>query len=231
MAPSGAVTVGLVKVDDVQFHHLNRRDLGDLRALSASIARNGLIHPIVVEKRGVKFRLRAGARRVQAARMAGLSKVPAIIHAEALEDRAWLVHMAEENSHRLNLSFEERRDLILRLRRLGVQWVGIGAAFGVHPATARAWLQGKDTLPAEPADGRDPMAPDDDGAASAARTAKSTPAGPRPPRTVAIRRVADLLDDLTARIESGAPVTVEDCLTALQELLAAAAAPKETTQP
>lgn len=232
MAAASGVTVGLVRVDDVQFHHLNRKDLGDLRPLAASITRNGLIHPLVVEKRGAKFRLRAGARRLQASRMAGLVKVPAIIHPEPLEDRAWLVHMAEENSHRLNLSFAERRDLILRMRRLGVQWIGIGAAFGVHPATARSWVQGTDTLPAEPADPRDPMAPDDDTpAARGARTPKSTPAGPRPPRTVAIRKVADLLDDLTAQIESGAPVTVEDCLNALHALLDAASAPKEPTHP
>lgn len=136
----GAVQVGLVRVDDVDFHHLNRKDLGDLRTLAASIGRNGLIHPIVVEKRGARFRLRAGARRLQASRMAGLVKVPAIIHTESLEDRAWLVHM------------------------------------------------------------------------------------------FAIRRVADLLEDLTARAEDGL-VTVEDCLNALHALLDAATAPKEPAKP
>ena len=230
MAPGPALQVGLVRVDDVDFHPLNRKDLGDLRPLAASISRNGLIHPIVVERRGPRFRLRAGARRLQAARMAGLVKVPAMIHTEALDDRAWLVHMAEENSHRAGLPFEERRALILKLRNLGVQWIGIAAAFGVHPTTARAWLQGTDTLPGEPVDSRDPMGAPDDGAAPP--TAKSTPPptpGPRrAPRTIAIARLADVVEDLTTRARDGA-LTVDDCLTVLHELLTAAAAPKEPT--
>lgn len=63
--------VGLVKLTDIVFHpHNVCRDLGDLRSLTASIARHGVMQPVVVEEYGDHVRLRAGHRRV-AARAAG----------------------------------------------------------------------------------------------------------------------------------------------------------------
>lgn len=214
------ITVGVIKVDDVEFHPFNHgRDLGDLRPLTDSIRRNGLIHPIVVERRGPRFRIRAGHRRVAAARLAGLAKVPALIHPEPLADREWLVHMVEENTLRKDLSASERRDIIRRLRKLDVKWEGIAAAFGVAPATARSWL----ALPGE----GDAAASLPDPAASThdfprkesprATTPRVTPKR-RPPAVVSIRKVADTLDDLRTRATTGA-VTVQECIAAVQLVL------------
>lgn len=214
-----SITVGVIKLDDVEFHPFNHgRDLGDLRPLTDSIRRNGLIHPIVLERRGPRFRIRAGHRRVAAARLAGLAKVPALIHPEPLPDREWLVHMVEENTLRKDLSTTERADIVRRLRKLDVKWEGIAAAFGVAPATARSWL----ALPGERDAARSLPEPGPTALAAAAparaRGRGFTPGVRRPPSVVSIRKVADTLDDLRTRAVAGV-VTVEECIAAVQLVL------------
>ena len=54
----------------------HRRDLGDVAGLAASIAEIGLLHPIVIRPDGV---LIAGARRLAAAHMLGLTEVPVTV--------------------------------------------------------------------------------------------------------------------------------------------------------
>lgn len=60
-----------------------------LDELAASIKASGIIQPLVVRRRGVRFELVAGERRWRAARQAGLERVPAIVRdvtdAESLE--------------------------------------------------------------------------------------------------------------------------------------------------
>lgn len=50
-----------------------------LRELAASIKTNGIVQPVVVRRRGLRYQLIAGERRWRAAQLAGLSKIPAII--------------------------------------------------------------------------------------------------------------------------------------------------------
>jgi ParB family chromosome partitioning protein len=54
-------------------------DEAELSALAASIKEHGVLQPVVVASANGRFRLIAGERRVQAARLAGLDRVPAII--------------------------------------------------------------------------------------------------------------------------------------------------------
>lgn len=137
---SSNVRVAKVAVDKVIFHSHNvRRDLGDLRSLVASIKRFGLIQPIVVEDYGDCLRLRAGHRRLAAARLAGLKAVPALIHDVALDDDEWLVHSVQENVMRRGLDDDERRRAITALRDLGCTWDGIADAFGVRTSTIQSW--------------------------------------------------------------------------------------------
>lgn len=51
----------------------------ELQELAASIHDNGVIQPIVVTRAGERFIVRAGARRLRASRLAGLSAIPARI--------------------------------------------------------------------------------------------------------------------------------------------------------
>lgn len=137
---SDEVCVGLVRVEQVRFHpHNVRQDLGDLRPLAQSIANYGVMQPIVVERYGDGLRLRAGHRRLAAAKLIDLRRIPALIHSEALDDRRWLEHAVQENVMRAQLDKSDRRRTIEALRRLGCTWQGIAETFGVTAHTVHSW--------------------------------------------------------------------------------------------
>lgn len=137
----------LVRIEDVEFHPRNiRRDLGDLREMTNSIARYGVMQPIVVEQWGRKLRLRAGHRRLAAARLAGLARIPAIVHARALPEDEWIMQALHENTMRSNLEPADRADALKRLRRLGCTWEEIAESLGISVATAQRWAAGQTIL-------------------------------------------------------------------------------------
>lgn len=155
---TGTLRVARVRLDDVRFHpHNVRRDLGDLRSLAASIKRFGVMQPIVVEDCGDALRLRAGHRRCAAARLAGIDRVPAVIHAEPLDDDEWLLASLAENRQRRGLDTEEMRRTCARLMELGCTQQGIADACGVTSGAVAGWLKPK-AAPAPPrADGPAPV--------------------------------------------------------------------------
>lgn len=77
----------------------------DLEELSESIKMNGIIQPLLVCKSGSKFELIAGERRLRAAKMAGLDKVPAIVKQGT--DRDKMVMSIIENVQRSDLNCVE----------------------------------------------------------------------------------------------------------------------------
>lgn len=134
------VTAGRIDVDQVRFHPRNvRRDLGDLRGLTESIRRVGVLQPITVDQNGDHLRLRAGHRRVAAARLAGVQKVPALIYRDALDDDEFMMLALHENTFRQGLSKEERQDAIEALVAEGCTYSGIARNLGVTPTTVRKW--------------------------------------------------------------------------------------------
>jgi ParB family chromosome partitioning protein len=85
-SPAASVAAGesIVEVDvaDVETNpHQPRKTLDDekLKQLSDSIKEDGVLQPIVVRRSGDKFQLIMGERRLQAARLAGVPKVPALV--------------------------------------------------------------------------------------------------------------------------------------------------------
>ena len=64
-------------------------DDNSLRDLAASLKRSGLLQPVVVRRHGQEFQIVVGERRWRAARLAGLSHIPAVVRdttdAESLE--------------------------------------------------------------------------------------------------------------------------------------------------
>jgi ParB family chromosome partitioning protein len=56
-----------------------RFDSDKIQALSASIEHDGILQPVVVRKTGERYELIMGERRLQAARLAGVATVPAIV--------------------------------------------------------------------------------------------------------------------------------------------------------
>ena len=71
-----------VEVENIQANpHQPRKSFDDdkLKQLSESIKADGVLQPVVVRKRGDKYQLIVGERRLQAARLAGMPKVPVIV--------------------------------------------------------------------------------------------------------------------------------------------------------
>ena len=79
-----------------------------LEDLSASVAEHGVLQPILVTQTATGYRLIAGERRLRAAEMAGLDRIPAIVRtATESEQLAWALI---ENLQRADLnSMEEAR--------------------------------------------------------------------------------------------------------------------------
>lgn len=133
--------VGNVDLSVIDFHpHNVRHDLGDLRSLTESIRRFGVLQPVVLERRGRRLRIRAGHRRVAAARLAGLSRIPAVVHGEVLERDEWLTAAVHENTRRRDLGGRDRARTVRAMREAGMTWGAIAEAFDVVEATPRKWL-------------------------------------------------------------------------------------------
>lgn len=92
-----------------------RRNFNDeeIEALSASIKEQGIIQPLVVRKQGAGFELIAGERRLRAAKMAGLEKVPVLV--KNVGDNAVLEMALVENIQREDLNALEEAYAINQL--------------------------------------------------------------------------------------------------------------------
>ena len=84
-----------------------------LSELSESIKEKGVLQPIIVRKKNEKYEIIAGERRYQAARLAGLKTIPAII--KNLNDGEVLEIALIENIQRENLSAIEEAKGLLKL--------------------------------------------------------------------------------------------------------------------
>jgi len=92
-------------VDEVKSNPRQPRkhfDEEKIKALSTSILHDGLLQPIVVRKRGEHYELIMGERRLQAARLAGVPTVPALVRAAQDVDSLRLALV--ENLQRENLN-------------------------------------------------------------------------------------------------------------------------------
>ncbi|MGH2465146.1 MAG: ParB/RepB/Spo0J family partition protein [Candidatus Limnocylindrales bacterium] len=101
-APGGAreILLSEIRVNPNQ----PRRDVekANLEALAMSITDHGVLQPILVTETLDGYRLVAGERRVQAARLAGLERIPAVIR--QLADREQLELALVENVQREDLN-------------------------------------------------------------------------------------------------------------------------------
>jgi ParB family transcriptional regulator, chromosome partitioning protein len=87
-----------------------RQVMGDLSELMASIAEKGIIEPIVVRQRGMRFQIVAGERRYQAAIQVGLREIPIVIR--EVDDNEIIEIALVENLQRKDLTaFEEAEAL------------------------------------------------------------------------------------------------------------------------
>ena len=119
-AAATSSTVTLVEIDpalvDANPEQPRREfDAEALVVLGESIRTHGLLHPIVVERSGQRYQLVAGERRLRAARVTGLSRVPAIIRPAAESARQSLEAALTENLLRADLSAIEEAAAYSRL--------------------------------------------------------------------------------------------------------------------
>ena len=85
----------------------------EIEALAASIKEQGIIQPLVVRKQGVTFELIAGERRLRAAKLAGLEKVPVLV--KNVNDKDMLEMALVENIQREDLNALEEAYAINQL--------------------------------------------------------------------------------------------------------------------
>lgn len=114
--------VVVIRVEAIEHHPANvREDLGDLGDLSRSIRQQGILQPLIVQPhpgKSGKYRLLAGHRRFDAAQLAGLTAVPAIVR-HGLDDAQVLELMLVENCQRRELGPMERAEALGALRNRG----------------------------------------------------------------------------------------------------------------
>lgn len=100
----------MIKPDDIITNSNQPRkhfDTYELQSLAESISSSGIIQPLTVRKaEGGKYMLIAGERRLRAAKIAGLRRVPCVLH--RLADSTAALYSLTENMQRCALScFEE----------------------------------------------------------------------------------------------------------------------------
>jgi len=102
-----------------------------LEELAASIARHGVLQPILVEPAGEgRYRLLIGERRLKAAEKAGLTKVPAHILDESLKPEESLEVRLVENLHREGLDPLDEAEAYAALREMGLTVSAIARRVG-----------------------------------------------------------------------------------------------------
>ncbi|MDO4870897.1 MAG: ParB/RepB/Spo0J family partition protein [Candidatus Saccharibacteria bacterium] len=85
-----------------------------MQALAQSIKQHGVLQPIVVIKKGDKYKIVAGERRYRASKLVGLKKIPAIIRTLSAQNRLELSLI--ENVQRQDLNVIEIATGYLKLR-------------------------------------------------------------------------------------------------------------------
>jgi ParB family chromosome partitioning protein len=100
-AGSGSIDIALDRIRENPRQPRTRMDDAALTTLAASIREHGVIQPVLVTETIDGYQLVAGERRVRAARMAGLERIPAVVR--QLADREQLELALVENLQREDL--------------------------------------------------------------------------------------------------------------------------------
>lgn len=168
--------IAMVPLQALRFHPRNiRGNLGDLAELAASIRHEGVLVPLMAERRpGGGLRLLHGHRRWAAADQAGLTRVPVQIVAAHTDDEAILLMLAEDKKQAVDLSDRAKAIRVLH-DEFHYSWPAIAERLGITTDELAAWR--KDTNPARrtqaPAPPRRPAATP----APAGRITDPAPAG------------------------------------------------------
>ena len=104
-----------------------------LRELASSIRRHGILQPLTVRRTAAGWELVAGERRLRAARLAGLVRVPCL-EAE-VDDRSSALLALVENLQRKDLHYLEEAEAIAAfLHQTGMTQEAVAAQLGMSPS-------------------------------------------------------------------------------------------------
>ena len=101
-SPIAPTEIALDRIVGNPYQPRHSIDGADLEALAASIAEHGVLQPILVTETLEGYQLVAGERRVRASRLAGLTRIPAVVR--QLEDQHRLELALVENIQRTDLN-------------------------------------------------------------------------------------------------------------------------------
>ena len=96
-----------------------RRTVGDVTELARSIEEKGLLQPLIVRPVGSRYEVVVGSRRLAAAKVAQLTRIPAIVR--DMDDGEAISLSLMENIQRSDLEPEEEAEAILKLMKLDVK--------------------------------------------------------------------------------------------------------------
>ena len=116
-------------------------DDGSLNALSQNISVSGIIEPLSVRKNEKGFyELICGERRLKAAKMAGVRRIPCILH--TVDNATCAVYSLSENIHGKELDFFDEAQAIERiLRNFGLTHTELAIRLGVTQSYLNAKLK------------------------------------------------------------------------------------------
>ena len=130
-----AMVPQMIAVDQIRPSHQqvrSRFDAEPLGELAESIRQHGVLQPLLVRRSADGYELIAGERRWRAARLAGLSAVPAVVRSDAGND-AQLVLGLIENLQRADLDpIEEARGLKRLTEEFGLTHDEVAQRIGKH---------------------------------------------------------------------------------------------------
>jgi len=107
-----------------------RKSPGDVGDLVESVKEKGILEPVLARPIGGRYELVVGSRRFEAAKIAGLKKVPAIVR--PMTDEEAIIVSLVENIQRRDVEPEEEYDAIVALRKANPR------AYGSSDQVARA---------------------------------------------------------------------------------------------
>ena len=127
----------MLPVKEIQPHPNNpRKDLGDLSELTESIKKNGIMQNLtVVKNEGGGYTVIIGHRRLEAAKAAGVEKVPCAV--AELDEGEQLATMLLENMQRQDLTVYEQAEGIQLLLDMDFSVTDIAQKTGFSESTVR----------------------------------------------------------------------------------------------
>jgi ParB family transcriptional regulator, chromosome partitioning protein len=138
--PPGTTEIPIARIEVNPYQPRKHMDEADLATLAQSIAEHGVLQPIVVSETLDGFRLVAGERRVRAATMAGLDRIPAVVRQTAEHDQLQLALI--ENIQRADLdSMEEAHAYRQLIDEFGLSQEDVAARVGRARSTVANTLR------------------------------------------------------------------------------------------